>query len=337
MTSDANPWLDLTIPASPGSYSSRRVSVKTPHSFFWAKNDRGQCCLIFSCDLEARIKVVEPRLHGIEIEQHINSDTKLNLIIKLVEDPSRDLFRTICNDLILATISISADKSGMVIKAISLRLKRWQELLGRKKSEVLSKPEQIGLFGELYFLKTCFWGRFDLPTAIATWQGPMGAEQDFGWSDFLFEIKTQLSTSDRKVTINSLEQLDDISGKIWLVHQTVAASDTKIGESQSLKELVEATKAHFASDAFASDGLTTILLELGYEDRSEYDELQYSINQRLFFPVKEDFPNLKRSDLPTEIISARYTIDIAALSNRALVEEDFLIEVFENDESRGLS
>lgn len=336
MTSDVNPWLDLSIPASPGSFSTRRVSVNTPHTFFWAKNDRGQCCLIFSCDLGTRVKVDEPRLHGIEIEQHITEAAKLDLILKLVDDPSRDLFRTICNDLILATISIGSKKSEMVVKAISLRLKRWQDLLGRRQSMLLSKSEQIGLFGELHFFNSYFRDRFDLPTAIATWQGPKGSEQDFGWSNFLFEIKTQLSTSDRKATINSLEQLDNISGKIWLVHQTVAASDSKTEESQSLKEIIDEIKSFFAADAFALDGLTAILLEIGYEDRPEYDEVQYLMNQRLFFSVEESFPALKRSELPTEIISARYAIDIAALSNLASTEKDFLNEVFEDDETRGL-
>lgn len=329
---NSNPWNDLSLPANPGSYSSRRVFTETPHNFYWAKNDRGQCCLIFFCDLDEKVKVDDVRLKGIELEQHISNNQKLNVVIKLIDDPSRDLFRTISNDLIAATIPVNPDNSTMVIRAINLRMKRWRDLLGRKQSELLSKPEQIGLFGELRFLQDYFLHRFDnASTAVATWQGPTGSEQDFGWSNMLFEVKTQLSTSDRKVFISSLEQLDDISGKIWLAHQTVAADEAKTSESQSLKRLVDAIRAHLSDDIFASDGLNTILMEIGYADHPAYDEVRYLLNQRMFFRVDSSFPKLKRSEVSPEIITAKYTIDIAAISSKCVEEKKFLREVFSDE------
>ena len=75
MTSDANPWLDLSIPLHQAVIHPEECR-HTPHSFF------GRRMIVamlfdFSCDLETRVKLDEPRLYGIEIEQHIKSDSSL--------------------------------------------------------------------------------------------------------------------------------------------------------------------------------------------------------------------------------------------------------------------
>jgi hypothetical protein len=153
-----DPWRDLHIPKTPGSYSRLRVSHPTLHNFFWGKNDIGQCCLIFHCSLDEDVQVEKADLKGIELEQSILApDQKLELIMKLVDDPSRDLFRTVCNDIIAATSSIDAAYPEALIKAVSIRLKRWQDLLRGKGSGLLNTSQQIGLFGELLFFRDYFW------------------------------------------------------------------------------------------------------------------------------------------------------------------------------------
>ena len=57
--------------------------------------------------------------------------------------------------------------------------------------------------------------------SIQTWKGPLEGEQDFAFQDNLYEVKTQLSTSDHKIKISSLEQLNNESGKIFLSHQII--------------------------------------------------------------------------------------------------------------------
>ena len=123
MHDETNPWSHLSIPDKPNSYSSRRVATRTDHSFYWAKNDLGQCCLIFSCASDAKVKVDEVKLKGILLEQHISNENQFNLIIKLIDDPSRDIFRTICNDLVASTRTIDAKQPSTVVLAINMRLK----------------------------------------------------------------------------------------------------------------------------------------------------------------------------------------------------------------------
>ncbi|ADE39541.1 PD-(D/E)XK motif protein [Candidatus Puniceispirillum marinum] len=333
MHDETNPWSHLSIPDKPNSYSSRRVATPTSHSFYWAKNDLGQCCLIFSCASDTKVKIDEVKLKGILLEQHISNEKQFNLIIKLIDDPSRDIFRTICNDLVASTRTIDAKKPSTVVLAINARLKRWQELLGKKKSDLLSNSEQLGLFGELSILNEYFLENFKPITAIATWRGPSGSEQDFGFGEHLVEVKSQFSTSDSKIQINSLEQLDDISGYIWLVHQTFAANEHKSGISRTLNAIVSEISSKIDSDIFAMDSFKTILLEIGFEADPAYDEVAYELAQRTFFKVSDAFPRIKRSSTPSEIISARYVVDIGLASHLSISENQFLGEVFRNEQA----
>lgn len=330
MSNDHNPWDGLSVPSAPGNFSTRRVSANTPHDFYWAKNDLGQCCLVFSCETKEPVKMEQVRLRGIELQQFSRDQKKLDIIIKLIDDPSRDLFRTISNDLVASTQKLPPTQPKTVVHALSTRLKRWQQLLGRRKTDLLSTSEQLGLFGELLFLRDHFLGRLDNSTAVSAWQGPSGSEQDFGWSSYLFEVKTQLSSSDRRITINSLEQLDDISGDIWLIHQTVAAEESSGSDRISLKRLVNDIRGSLTHDVFSSDYFNTSLLEYGYEDNDAYDEVFYQLVQRNVFSVKDDFPRLTRSSIPKAITSARYILDATALQEMEVTLEQFAEQVFNN-------
>jgi hypothetical protein len=326
-----DPWRDLNIPKTPGSYSRLRVSHPTPHNFFWGKNDLGQCCLIFNCSLDADVQIERVDLKGIELEQSLNSppDHKLELIMKLVDDPSRDLFRTVCNDIISATGSIDSAHPEALIKAVSTRLKRWQDLLRGKGSGLLNGSQQIGLFGELLFFRDYFLDRFEKVAAVTAWQGPGGNEQDFGWDKYLFEIKTQLSSADRRVSISSLEQLDAVSGEIWLVHQTLSPEEGDETDRLSLLELVDRIGGALYEDVFAHDQFQLRLLEVGYEDNPAYGEVSYNLHQRNVFRVNDNFPTLKRTAIPQEITNASYNIDISSLMERRIPTEDFAEEVFD--------
>ena len=331
MSDIQNPWENIKAAPSENAFITLRVTTDTPHDFFWARNHKGQCCLYTVCQLTEKLNLEEVKLKGVEVEQFVSEEKGLELILKLTDESSRDIFRTMCNDLIRATKPIPKEKPKMLMSAINTRVIRWQELLGRKKSELLSRSEQIGLFGELMILKEYFLSKTSLPSGICAWQGPTGSEQDFGWGSNLIEVKTQLSTSDKRVTINSLEQLDNISGNIWLIHQTFAANDMFIQGSQTLASLVSEIGDILKADPFSMDCFRTTLIETGYTDNPKYNEIFYSFNQRNFFHVVDDFPKLTRATTSTAIISARYIIDIGAISSFAQTEKYFLNKVFSHD------
>ena len=255
----------------------------------------------------------------------VSEGENLSLIAVLTDDTARDLFRTFCSDLIISSRKIKASDSMALISAIKSRIERWQDLMSRSRDKILTESEQIGLFGELIFLRDILMQKLDLIDALTAWE-PDG-EQDFGWSAKLFEVKTQKSTSDKKVKINSLEQLDTVSGEIWLVHQSLALAETNDSSGLSLRELVNSIKQICNSDIFALDKLNSLLSEKGYEDNDAYSEPKFGLQRRSFFLIDETFPSLTRTGIPLEIKSAVYVLDISALDVWKKDEKTFL-EIF---------
>lgn len=45
----------------------------------------------------------------------------------------------------------------------------------------------------------------------------------------------------------------------------------------------------------------------------EYDDLVYNITERTFYGVKEDFPRLKKAQLPLAIGKVRYDLQLSLL------------------------
>ena len=331
MIKSKNPWEGLSTPP-PDEYSSFRVSTKIPHDFFWANNEFGQSCLLFSCNLTDVVRLDSVTLKGLEVKQ-INDQKKqkLHLVVTLIDLPSKDLFRQICLDLIISTKKIPQNQPGSVIRALNTRLKRWQNLFSKKGNDLLSSSAQLGLFGELLFLKDIVIENLGTTAALDAWQGHNGSEQDFEWSQFLIEVKTSRSSSDKVANISSLEQFDNISGEIWLIYQTLATDIPGSLNQLSLLRLVDQIRDLLGKDLFAHDKFEIALMEFGYEDNENYDKDNFSLSLQNFYKVDTMFPKITRSDTPSEILRANYVLDITAIEERCVKKKNFLERVFTNE------
>ena len=110
---------------------------------------------------------------------------------------------------------------------------QWQDFLKKKRNEKLDKPKQMGLIGELTFLKKLF-SIIDLRSAIDAWKGPDKYAKDFLISSNGFEIKSKNSGLNAKVKIASEYQLlkDDLN-KLFLVVYVIDNSSKSIKERLS--------------------------------------------------------------------------------------------------------
>lgn len=164
-------------------------------------------------------------------------------------------------------------------------------------------------------------GRFATVAAEA-WSGPTGGEQDFSLAGLtLAEVKTQGAASDKKVRISSADQLDNASGVLFLVHQTIASS----AEGMTLQGMVNAVRAAVRDDFTAFGRIERNLREYGFADRKEYDASSFSLVQRNIYRVGDKFPRITRAQLPAGVPEVHYAIDIAACAP-FLVEENVVVQ-----------
>src|SRR5262249_35690013 len=90
-----------------------------------------------------------------------------------------------------------------VVRRVLARWRRFWSLMPRS---LLSRSDQIGLFGELWFLRVWLLPHAG-PAAIDRWRGPAGSRHDFEWPGRSMEVKATASTRGLIHRINGVDQL----------------------------------------------------------------------------------------------------------------------------------
>lgn len=111
-------------------------------------------CIAAHLNIEADLLLKNcDRLREIKIETLPDDKhpDKQFLLVLLLDNQHKDIFSTLCEDLIhqVANISNETDLIGILL----LRLEKWRLLFEKLGQQGLSESAQRGLFGELYFLR----------------------------------------------------------------------------------------------------------------------------------------------------------------------------------------
>lgn len=176
--------------------------------------------------------------------------------------------------------------------AAATAIASWRQLL--RESAVLSTEGEIGLWGELWFLR---WLQSQHPSdALSAWTGPLGDPHDFRFADLELEVKT--STSARRThTISSLEQLSASAGhRLALLSILIAPTSEDSGET--VVDLAASVRRALPPSLHSRfDELLVERLVPAAED-SAPPLTRYVLRQAPFIiPVDGDAPSLTRSDL----------------------------------------
>jgi hypothetical protein len=304
-----DPWGEIASSAHPSVDNVRRYEATHPLDFKRGRDFLGRYLLILEGGNLPSPWPEVPSLEGVEISL-IEDGPGFRLIITLLSHPDLELFRALCSDLIAATSILRHEESVKGLVLVLQRIRRWQDLLRRGHGEVLSYSEVIGLTGELLFLRDQLLGKLSAKTAIASWRGAYEEEQDFVISQTIFEVKTQLATSDARLQISSENQLDTSSGEIILVHQTMSVDVGSSRLSRTLNGLVEEILAQLENEPEATDLFNAALISARYVRRAEYNHPTWLLTSKRFFQVGAGFPRLTPASLPAGVDRVRYLIKI---------------------------
>ena len=246
-----------------------------------------------------------------------NGRLRLNLIL---EDAAlRDIFAVLAQDIADHVSSSANEIDGCA--AFLNRLKLWQMLLERLRPEGLTPSEQLGLYGELWFLRHLVLEKVRTVDAIAGWTGPAGKNQDFEYGGKGWEVKSTAANDPTKVQISNIEQLNPGPlGSLVLVHLAVREQRT-VG--QSLPSLVEDIRRTIDTDKHALELFTDLLLDGGYLtlQADAYAEPLYTVREVRFFLVQGAFPRLMPGSLADGVIDVKYSILLQACSPHEMTAE----------------
>lgn len=288
-----------------GQSVGRRADENHPLDFFitYDENHNMQMMLISEF-----LPSIPPSSQQISVRANFRHDGKYALCFSLIDSSLVEQFISLCWDIMHCTINASSKTSG--VKTALKRFRMWQKLFAEEKNKKLSDAEVKGLIGELCALKNVILSRYPSQTAVAGWIGPIGADRDFEFSDTWYEVKT-ITLSKDIVTISSADQLDISTVGTLLVLRLEKVSRNTPG-SFTLNSLVDEVR-NSIQDPEAPIIFESRLLSSKYNPADTQSDEPYFLHQIELYRVNDDFPRIRRSNLPAEISNCTYTLSISGL------------------------
>ena len=250
------------------------------------------------------------------------------LIIQLVHPNSRDIFATLCENLIQSVFKLNSEQK--ISRTIINQLEKWKTLFEKNNSTGLTPAEQQGFYGELHFLQK-FLAKSDANPCdvLHTWVGVDKAMRDFQGNRWAVEVKTTSTNNPQKVIVNGERQLDEtMLENLYLSHFSVEISN---GNGQTLCRKIASIRELFENDAPALSLFNAKLFEAGYLDKHEpfYQDRFYQVRNENFYKIENDFPRIKENELRGGVSDVKYSI-ILAMCDECLVSENQLFNAIKS-------
>lgn len=254
-------------------------------------------------------------------------NTKL-LIIELLHLTSKDVFATLCENLIQSVIQIKSEQK--IIRTVINQLNKWKTLFDKGSSDGLSTEQQQGLFGELVFLQKCLLQQDANPlNVLKSWVGVDAALRDFQYSNWAVEVKTTATNNPQRVTINGERQLDEtLLENLFLFHCSVEVSN---GNGETLNQKIASIRSFLDSNIPALNLFNSKLFEVGYFDdhANKYENRFYKIRSENCYKITDNFPRIKENELRSGVSGVKYDI-ILAMCDEYLITENQLLNTIQN-------
>lgn len=247
---------------------------------------------------------------SIEAACNQRKDGKYAISFTLVNRGQEDVFISMSSNII--EYSKNETTQAGALNKVLRRYAQWLKLLDHKRSTLLSVNAQKGLIAELSFLETKMENGTNFSDMISGWVGPDGADQDFVYADGWHEIKAT-GTSSPSVSISSIEQLDSAEPGELVVYRIDKCAPAQNG-SITLYRKIHNLLEKLAPSPSSIDEFVLKLASAGYIDMKEYDSISFAVSSVQYYEINDSFPRLRRADLPLEITSAEYQIDLPSIA-----------------------
>jgi hypothetical protein len=281
-----------------------RVDETHPLDFYIGVDSTDRRLLLLVTEREPRVPT---QSEAVQVYCRQRRDNRWALVFSLSRPELGSVFSYLCEDLVESSRQIS-DKS-IAGEIVMNRFDRWQRLLRSGNTGLLDESAQKGLIGELLFMRDFALPAYGAMNTIEGWTGPLSAEHDFRFVDGIFEIKT-IGAGALGVKISSEEQLDDCDRQLQLVVVVLENRDSKDENAVCLSGLVNELREELKTDHSVAVLFEDRLLSVGYLDREEYGVRFFRLERFRHFAVRDGFPRIVRSQLPSAVHNVRYEIDL---------------------------
>ena len=308
-------WVELELQGGAASLSAdefrlQRVDDSAKFNIYGGLDSSGQKML--AVGIKARPLAVEMKTDALDYFRKQRTDHSWLMVLRLTKPNIEVVFSRLCQDLIDASVSLESDDA--LASLFQTRLRLWQRLFGRIGDGILSDSEVRGLVAELLVLDALIdSGDRSAHETVTAWIGPMGADQDFLFSNSALEVKAIGPNAD-VVTISSLQQLD-CSVPLELVLVTLRSASGTEANVFDLNSLVLKIESRLSNDSDALNQLKLKLLEAGYVENEAYSATKFERTKLERINVGVGFPRLTIRMVPAGLLAATYLVDLTFIRN----------------------
>jgi len=207
-------------------------------------------------------------------------------------------------------------------KRLSEALERWRRFFSLRENIKLTREEQLGLFGELWLLRSMLQNNLGLQT-IGYWKGPYHEVFDFSLQNMSIEVKTTAAKMPYKAYISNEVQLNDrlAGGTLALFFIAVQPSDSS---GETVADVVKGIEDYIENDESACSLFRDKIFGCGLgKPYIDSYAARYIVKEHAIFNVKEGFPRILSENLPNGLGDISYSLEISACANYRIDEQEF--------------
>lgn len=277
---------------------------------------------------------IAAQFKGVQVstrELVVSGGSQKEYIDLICREPSGyHIFNSIAGEIAQKIAETNEDSDSIGI--ITGILAKWKQFWGSLPQDILTMEEQVGLFGELFFLRFWLLPKYGKQVVLA-WKGPNGERHDFILGERSFEVKTSASSTGHVHRINGVNQLEELSvGGLYLSSFWLRQIERA---EYSLASIIESCRDYLEPDTEIFSTFNMLLSRSGYSEihKTEYDKRRYEILESALFLVDEHFPKITETSfstrLPDQIEELDYSINLNSYLERSLCSsgEQFLLLV----------
>ncbi len=244
--------------------------------------------------------------------EKLSLDTK-GIVITLTNRRFEDVFSKIAADVIGNVMKLNHESEQ--ISLFCNKVNSWKNVFSRGLANILSVEEQIGLYGELEFIKALIEEGFSTGTVIDAWKGADAEDKDFQFENIGIEIKSS-AKQDNIVKISNIRQLDAAGYKeLYLYYYSFAKSN---GGLSTLPNQINSVRNILSGSPYL-DEFEFKLLNVGYDDsdKEEYRASYTLVNENAYI-INNAFPKITNELAMSGILDASYFVDLNICENNAI-------------------
>lgn len=216
-------------------------------------------------------------------------------------------FKSLYEDLFDSTWTTDPRNAASVFIDI---YNKWRQAFSSK-SNRLSAKEIQGITGEMIAIRDILSDILEPRKLLESWMLTGYGKQDFITGNTWYEVKTSMEGSDT-IKISSIEQLDENKMGMLIVIK-LRKTSSEDSEKVTVNTIIGELYRYFAEYGCGEDFLR-MLSEFDLPSE-KYDEYCYRLCSCSAYEVGQDFPCIRRNNIPDSVENVEYTLNLRAIES----------------------